>query len=30
MILFEQLRRHFFKDSLEGVSIGRLLGSGTG
>lgn len=26
MILFDQLRRHFFKDALEGSSLGALLG----
>jgi hypothetical protein len=26
MILFDQLRRHFFKDALEGMSVGSMLG----
>jgi len=27
MILFDQLRRHFFKDALEGISVGSMLGN---
>jgi len=27
MILFDQLRRHLFKDTLESMSVGAVLGS---